>query len=227
MPTPLNFSQSAINRGAELFARYQSQCRLNQQQQQQQQMEQKAIDSNSLMPSNVDENGNKKNILNLEIPNKKNKVADMRKIDKIAENLRSASNSSAKSMQSMVEVKTPAIAHAASPSMLLKSPPFGSLAHRFTPTIGPPDDKGPPTETMLNIRDLPSHAHSPSPFMSGESATSDQPLTPVSMAGNIVTAPCPPKPSNSKIYATCFICHKQLSNQYNLRVHLETHQNVR
>ncbi|XP_037812808.1 GATA zinc finger domain-containing protein 6 [Lucilia sericata] len=34
-------------------------------------------------------------------------------------------------------------------------------------------------------------------------------------------------PSNSKLYATCFICHKQLSNQYNLRVHLETHQNVR
>ncbi|KAJ6634638.1 Protein bowel, partial [Pseudolycoriella hygida] len=37
----------------------------------------------------------------------------------------------------------------------------------------------------------------------------------------------PPKASNSKLYATCFICHKQLSNQYNLRVHLETHQNVR
>ncbi|KAM7358686.1 uncharacterized protein ACRADG_003567 isoform 2-T3 [Cochliomyia hominivorax] len=37
----------------------------------------------------------------------------------------------------------------------------------------------------------------------------------------------PKAPSNSKLYATCFICHKQLSNQYNLRVHLETHQNVR
>ncbi|XP_055384197.1 PR domain zinc finger protein 15 isoform X2 [Condylostylus longicornis] len=33
--------------------------------------------------------------------------------------------------------------------------------------------------------------------------------------------------SNTKIYATCFICQKQLSNQYNLRVHLETHQNIR
>ncbi|EDS38394.1 conserved hypothetical protein [Culex quinquefasciatus] len=31
----------------------------------------------------------------------------------------------------------------------------------------------------------------------------------------------------TKLYATCFICNKQLSNQYNLRVHLETHQNVR
>ncbi|XP_022216929.2 uncharacterized protein LOC111070577 [Drosophila obscura] len=42
----------------------------------------------------------------------------------------------------------------------------------------------------------------------------------------LASAPIKP-PSNSKLYATCFICHKQLSNQYNLRVHLETHQNVR
>ncbi|SPP76374.1 modifier of mdg4 [Drosophila guanche] len=42
----------------------------------------------------------------------------------------------------------------------------------------------------------------------------------------LTSAPIKP-PSNSKLYATCFICHKQLSNQYNLRVHLETHQNVR
>lgn len=33
-------------------------------------------------------------------------------------------------------------------------------------------------------------------------------------------------PSQSKVYATCYVCGKQLSNQYNLRVHLETHQNV-
>nr|XP_018896462.1 PREDICTED: longitudinals lacking protein, isoforms H/M/V-like [Bemisia tabaci] len=30
----------------------------------------------------------------------------------------------------------------------------------------------------------------------------------------------------SKVYATCFVCGKQLSNQYNLRVHMETHQNA-
>lgn len=28
------------------------------------------------------------------------------------------------------------------------------------------------------------------------------------------------------MYTTCFICGKQLSNHYNLRVHMETHQNV-
>ncbi|XP_067613257.1 protein tramtrack, beta isoform isoform X2 [Eurosta solidaginis] len=51
---------------------------------------------------------------------------------------------------------------------------------------------------------------------------------PPSGAMNSTSASSQPKPpSNSKLYATCFICHKQLSNQYNLRVHLETHQNVR
>lgn len=39
--------------------------------------------------------------------------------------------------------------------------------------------------------------------------------------------PALPKPTNQKLYATCFICNKKLSNQYNLRVHLETHQNMR
>lgn len=39
--------------------------------------------------------------------------------------------------------------------------------------------------------------------------------------------PALPKPANQKLYATCFICNKKLSNQYNLRVHLETHQNMR
>ncbi|XP_052888735.1 protein tramtrack, alpha isoform [Anopheles moucheti] len=39
--------------------------------------------------------------------------------------------------------------------------------------------------------------------------------------------PSTQKPPSSKLYATCMICNKQLSNQYNLRVHLETHQNVR
>ncbi|KAJ8873825.1 hypothetical protein PR048_024661 [Dryococelus australis] len=32
--------------------------------------------------------------------------------------------------------------------------------------------------------------------------------------------------AHSKLFATCLVCGKQLSNQYNLRVHMETHQNV-
>lgn len=222
MPGPLNFSQSAINRGAEIFARYQNQCRLNQQQ-----LDQKTNENNAAMPSNVDENGNKKNLLNMESPSKKNKMADMRKIDKIAENLRSASNSSAKGLQ-MAEPKTPLAAHTPSPSMMLKSPPFGNLAHRFTATAPSEDSahKG-AVETLLNVRDHQSHPHPPSPFLSADPVTSDAPLPPAALGSGLSTTPVPPKTSNSKIYATCFICHKQLSNQYNLRVHLETHQNVR
>uniref|UniRef100_A0A0K8T2U7 Protein bric-a-brac 2 n=2 Tax=Lygus hesperus TaxID=30085 RepID=A0A0K8T2U7_LYGHE len=32
---------------------------------------------------------------------------------------------------------------------------------------------------------------------------------------------------SSKLYATCAVCGKQLSNQYNLRVHMETHRGAR
>lgn len=49
-----------------------------------------------------------------------------------------------------------------------------------------------------------------------------------SISGQNTFIPCKNKATaNSKLYATCFVCHKQLSNRYNLRVHLETHQTVR
>lgn len=51
----------------------------------------------------------------------------------------------------------------------------------------------------------------------------------VSVPGTITTTNVGPatKIPNSKLFAKCFICSKLLSNQYNLRVHLETHQNMR
>ncbi|XP_068148444.1 protein abrupt [Drosophila tropicalis] len=58
------------------------------------------------------------------------------------------------------------------------------------------------------------------------SAKSEPNLLSLTAEKQLPATPIKP-PSNSKLYATCFICHKQLSNQYNLRVHLETHQNVR
>ncbi|CAG2053317.1 unnamed protein product [Timema podura] len=36
----------------------------------------------------------------------------------------------------------------------------------------------------------------------------------------------PTRNTTSKLFATCLVCGKQLSNQYNLRVHMETHQNL-
>lgn len=46
-----------------------------------------------------------------------------------------------------------------------------------------------------------------------------------------LSSSCPSTPhtastSTGKLFATCLVCGKQLSNQYNLRVHMETHQNV-
>jgi len=46
-----------------------------------------------------------------------------------------------------------------------------------------------------------------------------------------LSSSCPSTPhtastSSGKLFATCLVCGKQLSNQYNLRVHMETHQNV-
>lgn len=40
------------------------------------------------------------------------------------------------------------------------------------------------------------------------------------------SSPSTPSTSTGKLFATCLVCGKQLSNQYNLRVHMETHQNV-
>lgn len=91
---PLSFSPSAINRSAELFARFQQQ---QQRQNQQQQMEKTINDIEHATQANIDENGNTKSFQNNEtkgsVGGRKSKVstADVRKIDKIAENLRSTS----------------------------------------------------------------------------------------------------------------------------------------
>lgn len=62
------------------------------------------------------------------------------------------------------------------------------------------------------------------------------PISDPSLSGGGGFTPSPTKSSkssisggsttNSKLFATCFVCGKQLSNQYNLRVHMETHQNA-
>lgn len=187
-----------------------------------QQSDPKGNENATTTSSNIDENGNKKNMLNIENQNKKAKTTDMRKIDKIAENLRSASNSAGKASAQLAEHKPAVSTHTQSPSpMMLKSPPFGNLSHRFTAMTPEDISVKPPIDSPMGLRDH-HQQHPPSPFLSGEQGMIETSIS--AAASNLSTTP---KPSNSKIYATCFICHKQLSNQYNLRVHLETHQNVR
>lgn len=232
---PLNFSPSAISRGAEIFARYQTQCRINQQQ-----LEHKAIPGSGgggNESPNVDENGNTKTFLNIEAKGRKSKMADMRKIDKIAESLRTASSSSMGNKgptlytdhhqehisKQLLAQNSPAVS-----PMVMKSPPtFANLAHRYSGSPSIEDIKTPldfmtASGSGANSANTSSHSHTSEP------TTPDQPMVDKSLAAAAAAAAClTQKPANSKLYATCFICHKQLSNQYNLRVHLETHQNVR
>lgn len=297
----MNFSPSAISRGAEIFARYQNQCRLNQ------------LDTKSAVGDPLDENGNRRTtpsggdtILDAHrktTPISGNKqspaaVDSMRKIDKIAENLRSATSSASRISGSMsgndatklaisLTQPTPASPHMIKPSS------FSSLAQFMADNNQ--DGGGNSSAIALNnsansnttnsglnlsgnnyrssipqsavdcmIMDTTNNSsmhtlHQPqlhqSQMMHHSTLQHQQQLQqqhqhqqqpqsaqPPNMTsayhGTDQSSGCPidglsveksahPKPSNSKLYATCFICHKQLSNQYNLRVHLETHQNVR
>jgi BTB/POZ domain len=133
---------------------------------------------------------------------KKNKAPDKKKIDKIAENLRSTTITTPTSSNQYLFPKSPLLMNPSPPitpgGMLMKPPAFPNhfLAESFMA-------KGPENllfdSQALAMNDV---KHEQEPLMEK-------------------------KPPISKLYATCFICNKQLSNQYNLRVHLETHQNVR
>lgn len=214
LTNPLNLSPTAISRGAELFSRYQNQCRLNQ-------MDQKNPES---MP--FDENGNSKNFLNIETKGRKSKLTDNRKIDKIAENLRSSSKDRILSSDQDNLSKIPLMPQNLSLPMPLDMKAvanFNAMPNRFGGMpLGNGDDLKSTKDCMSNLS-AGSSSSMNDVNITPDAATLKKSLTPSS------TAPCPmpSKQSNSKLYATCFICHKQLSNQYNLRVHLETHQNVR
>lgn len=213
LSSPLNLSPTAISRGAELFSRYQNQCRLNQ-------LEQKNSDA---MP--FDENGNSKTFQSIESKGRKSKLTDNRKIDKIAENLRSTSKDRILTGEQLEHLnKMPLVAQNLSLPMPLNMKSitgFNTMPNRFgAMPLGNGDELKASKDCMANMG---AGANAPSNDinMTSDGGALKKSLTP--------TAPCAlnPKQSNSKLYATCFICHKQLSNQYNLRVHLETHQNVR
>lgn len=215
LTNPLNLSPTAISRGAELFSRYQNLGRLNQ-------LDQKSQES---MP--FDENGNSKTFLNIETKGRKSKLTDTRKIDKIAENLRSSSKDRALSIEQHDHLNKLPLA----PQNLTLPMPldmktvanFNVMPNRFgVLSLGNGEELKAQKDCMSNLS------------AGSSSSLNDVNNTPDAnaMKKNLTptaTAPCPinAKQANSKLYATCFICHKQLSNQYNLRVHLETHQNVR
>lgn len=145
---------------------------------------------------------------------KKTKISDMRKIDRIAENLRCATATKNFFDQHhklpLMLPPTPAT------SLMLKPSQIPSLPHQF---LG--DDAMGIPKTPENLFLDANHNQS----MTMQSAGSNGPMHHDNALDKLNAAAI--KTANSKLYAKCFICHKQLSNQYNLRVHLETHQNVR
>lgn len=215
LANPLNLSPTAISRGAELFTRYQNQCRLNQ-------LDAKNQDS---MP--FDENGNSKTFLNIETKGRKTKLTDARKIDKIAENLRSSSKDRILMAEQHDHLnKLPSAPQDQSLSMPLDMKTvasYNTMPNRFgAMPLGNGEDLITAKDCMSNLS-----AGSSTSLNDGNMTSDADALKKSSTTTLPVACTLNPKPANSKLYATCFICHKQLSNQYNLRVHLETHQNVR
>lgn len=214
LTNPLNLSPTAISRGAELLSRYQNQC---------QSMEHKPI----MDTGTFDENGNTKNFLNIESKGRKSRMSDARKIDRIAENLRSTTKDRSSSIDSHDPLKTlPLMAQNMPlplPLDMKNVPNFGVMPTRFGSAmpLGNGDD--------IKMANLAAAAAAGTSAMSEMITQNDNALPLKTTLPPTSAASCSinQKQANSKLYATCFICHKQLSNQYNLRVHLETHQNVR
>ncbi|XP_062128027.1 B-cell CLL/lymphoma 6 member B protein [Drosophila sulfurigaster albostrigata] len=259
LPQPLNFSQTALNKTTELLAKYQQQCQLYQNSLEDEDCYgAKRLKNTSNSNAGNQQSGN----LTAQQPPK-----DVKRIDKIVENLRTTSNN-----KSPIECGAPNSMVATSPVALAPQ----SMSH-FSPQLpvvksSPSSYSNPMSAGQLySSAKLPSYSaaatpttaqqashqvathHANTPYISPEDhaklqqhieqyAACQREAAAAAAAGQMVSAKSEPNllsltaeklptaskpPSNSKLYATCFICHKQLSNQYNLRVHLETHQNVR
>ncbi|XP_017863026.1 PREDICTED: protein bric-a-brac 1 [Drosophila arizonae] len=251
LPQPLNFSQTALNKTTELLAKYQQQCQLYQSNLEEEECygQAKRLKTGSGgAPGGVS-----------------NSQKDIKRIDKIVENLRTSSSSS----KSPMECGAPSSIVATSPVTLAPQ----AMSH-FSPQL-PVVKTSPSYSNSLNPAGhlysgakLPSYSAAATPTTAQQAAQSHLASPPyitpedhvklqqhieqyaacqreaaaAAAAGQLISTKSEPNllslsaekmvtpskpPSNSKLYATCFICHKQLSNQYNLRVHLETHQNVR
>lgn len=264
LPQPLNFSQTALNKTTELLAKYQQQCQLYQSSLE----DDDCYGAKRLKTNSVSSGGSNAT---------SHAPKDVKRIDKIVENLRTTNNSkspmecagapSSIVATSPVALQAQSMAHFSPQLPVVKS--SASYSNPMAATAGQlyggnaklPSYSAAATPTMAQqashqVVVSAAHHHasnSTTPYITPEDhaklqqhieqyAACQREAAAAAAAGQLVSAksepnllsltaekmPTPSKPpSNSKLYATCFICHKQLSNQYNLRVHLETHQNVR
>lgn len=144
------------------------------------------------------------------------KPANLKKIDRIAESLRFATNSTSPPSSSSPSSAKSFLEHFNQMTVKKESSPNSPYAmpspNAMQQFMG---DKKPTIENLLNY----------SNDAVKKSVQAAQANQAASMPNNQGGPPA--KIPNSKLFAKCFICSKLLSNQYNLRVHLETHQNMR
>lgn len=147
---------------------------------------------------------------------KRAKPSNLRKIDKIAENLRFGANSTSPPSSASPSSAKSFLDHFSQMTVVKKELSPGSYPMSPTSLQASAflNDKSlmKPT-SMENLLNYSNDISKKSPTVPGTVATTN-------------SGP-PTKIPNSKLFAKCFICSKLLSNQYNLRVHLETHQNMR
>lgn len=278
---PLNFSQHSARLATDLFNKFNNQLLLNQQHQShgkdshspESDSNMAGMDDDVRMNKDTNNNNNSNSInsCNTNSNNRSKIRSELKKIDKIAENLRTTNKFFLDHQHQMQLPKSissllPQQLTAASP-LLLKPPLAACTAsmHNFLQPGLTPKDLGdmniksemscamdssstgmnsePSTPTSLMPKtDLLSNSNSSLNSNEATNLIMDKSGFSTNQVQHPASTPTPPgsstanasgtgtgttKAGNSKLFATCFICHKQLSNQYNLRVHLETHQNVR
>uniref|UniRef100_A0A336LNM7 CSON013828 protein n=1 Tax=Culicoides sonorensis TaxID=179676 RepID=A0A336LNM7_CULSO len=145
------------------------------------------------------------------LSNSKQASSDIKRIDKIAETLRSVNKNYFEQLSNQNNKSCTLIPH---------SPPVSVSQMKQQQQPGfPPNFPGHFMSDDVGIRRTPENMMFEPQMTMSENYTGNSDI--------MMDKPALPKPANQKLYATCFICNKKLSNQYNLRVHLETHQNMR
>ncbi|KAH8322312.1 hypothetical protein KR059_012463 [Drosophila kikkawai] len=251
LPQPLNFSQTALNKTSELLAKYQQQCQLYQSGVQEDLQEADCFGAKRLKgesppkefrrldkslakaPKSASANSSSKSppvsaiMATSPVTLAPSAMAHFSPQLPVAK-CSSVSYPSPVSQGQLYSNKPPLYSVAATPTTAQQA---AQMHHHQVPAVTPyisPEDHA---KLQLHIEQYQREAAAAVAAAGGMALVSAKSEPNLLSLGADRDKPLPPAaikpPSNSKLYATCFICHKQLSNQYNLRVHLETHQNVR
>ncbi|XP_034481700.1 B-cell CLL/lymphoma 6 member B protein [Drosophila innubila] len=254
LPQPLNFSQTALNKTTELLAKYQQQCQLYQNSLEEEDCYgAKRMKTGSVSQNNISTPQPPKDVKRIDkiVENLRTTNSNKSPIECGAPNSIVATSPVALAPQNMSHfspqlpvvksspsynnplsagqlyssAKLPSYSAAATPTTAQQASHQVAAHHANTPYITP-EDHAKLQQHIEQYAACQREAAAAAAAAAGQMVSAKSEPNLLSLAAEKMATPSKP-PSNSKLYATCFICHKQLSNQYNLRVHLETHQNVR